>query len=103
MSWITKVIGLVQNYVPIVNSEARIGTKIAWAWLVFSAILILWLLVGLPILSIQYPQLLKYAEYTSNIILALTGSASVIYTANETRKTIENTKEVTKIIETNGK
>lgn len=103
MSLIAKALELIKSYVPIVNSEARNGTKIAWAWLVFSGILIVWLLVGLPILSIFYPQLLKYAEYTSNIILALTGSASVIYTANETRKTIENSKEVTKITEINGK
>lgn len=83
---------VVTNYKPLVHSEARIGTKIAWVWLVFSGILIVWLLVGIPLLSIYYPQLLKYAEYTSNIIIALVGGASVVYTANETRKTFENSK-----------
>lgn len=103
MNWLTTLWEFVKNHSSVTHTESRTGTKIAWAWLVFSGVLITWLLVGVPILSIQFPQLLKYAEYTSNIILALTGSASIVYGVNETRKTIENSKETTKITETNGK
>lgn len=92
MSILKTLLSVVKNYNPIVSSEARIGTKIAWTWLVFSGILITWLLVGLPILAIYYPPLLKYAEYTSNIIIALIGGASVVYSTNEARKTVEFTK-----------
>lgn len=92
MNFINKIISLIKLYNPIVHKQARVGTRIAWTWLVFSGILITWLLVGIPLLSIYYPQLLKYAEYTSNIIVALIGGASIVYTANETRKTFENSK-----------
>jgi predicted metal-binding membrane protein len=103
MSILKSIISIAKNYSPIVHQNARVGTKIAWTWLVFSGILITWLLVGVPILAVFYPQLMQYAQYTSNIIIALIGGASVVYTTNETRKTVEFKKSTTVSNETDDK
>jgi hypothetical protein len=72
----------------------RNGTKVAVNWLVFSGILIVWLLVGIPTLSIFHPNLTEYAPYLDKVIIALIGGASIAYSTSEIRKTVENIKSV---------
>lgn len=80
----------------ILPQDIRLGTKIAICLVVFNCILIVWLLVGIPLLTIYYPGLNVYAANLANIIIALIGGATATYTTSEVRKTIENTKTVTR-------
>lgn len=89
---------LKSNYISVSHDGMRTGTKIAINWLVFSGILIVWLLVGIPWLSIFYPQLVQYAPNLSNIIIALIGGASVVFSTSETRKTVENINNVQRTV-----
>jgi hypothetical protein len=82
------------SYKPVLHDNVRVGTKIAVNWLVFSGILIVWLVVGIPWLTIFYPSLGVYAPNISSIIIALIGGASVTFSTTEIRKTIENVNGV---------
>jgi hypothetical protein len=75
-------------------AKIRTGTKISICWLVFSALLILWLLVGIPLLSIFYPHITQFAPHLSAIIAALIGGSAATFTTTEVRKTVENIKSV---------
>lgn len=91
---------LKSNYVSVSHDGMRTGTKIAINWLVFSGILIVWLVVGLPWLTIFYPQLAQYAPHLSSIIIALIGGASVAFSTSEARKTVENINSVQRVTTT---
>jgi len=94
MNLFSTVKNFFSSYERTVNKGARTGTKVAVNWLVFSGILIVWLLVGLPWLTIFYPTLIGYAPHISSIIIALIGGATVAYSTCEIRKTVENIKNV---------
>lgn len=85
---------VINAYKPIISEHCRTGTKIAVTWLVFSGILIVWLVIGVPVLTIFYPVLSVYAANISSIIIALIGGASVVFSTSEIRKTVENVKNV---------
>lgn len=88
-----KVFNKLPKYSNIMPPDARLGTKVAICLVVFNCLLILWLLVGIPWLTIFYPVLGQYyAAYLDKIIIALIGGATATYTTNEVRKTIENVK-----------
>lgn len=76
------------------NKEVRTGSKISVCWLVFSGVLILWLLVGVIILSIFYTPLTQIFPHLASIVTALIGGGAIVYTTSETRKTIENVRNV---------
>jgi len=85
--------GLINSAKGFVASTAtRTGTKLTICWLVFCGLLMAWMIVGVPLLSIWYPQLVTFFTNISTIITALVASCSVVFAANEARKTIENTK-----------
>lgn len=85
---------IASNYRGIIPSDARTGTKIAFFWIIFCAILIVWLTVGIPWLTIFYPVLANYAPNLGGIITALIGGATLTFSTTEARKTIENVKNV---------
>lgn len=86
-------LGLKEAYLRFKNSDKiRNGSKVAICWLVFSAILIVWLLIGIPMISIFYPHITSFFPHLDKVIIALIGGGSVIFSTVEIRKTIENTK-----------
>ena len=76
------------------DKEVRTGSKISMCWLIFSGILILWLLVGVVILSVFYTPLTQIFPHLASIVTALIGGGAVVFTTSETRKTIENVRNV---------
>ena len=79
-------------------AHIRTGTKITIYWLVFSGILIAWLTIGIPILSIFYPHMVPMATNISSIITALVGGSAVAFATSETRKTVENVTTTSKSV-----
>lgn len=79
---------IAKNFVA--STATRTGTKLTICWLIFCGILMAWMIIGVPILSIWYPQLANFFTNISTIITSLVASCSVVFAANETRKTFEN-------------
>ena len=73
----------------------RTGTKIAIGIEIVCLGLIVWLLVGVVLLSARFPHLAAFAPYLSPLIISLSAVAGGSYVASETRKTIEGKLEPT--------
>lgn len=76
------------------DKAVRTGSKISLCWIVFSGVLILWLLIGVVILSIFYPILAEIFPHLAGIVTALIGGGAIVFGTSETRKTIENIRNV---------
>lgn len=87
------------KYQPLLSGEVRTGTKIAVYVVCFNCLIISWLLVGIPILTIYYPVLSVYAQHLSSIIVALIGGVTAVHSVTEVRKTVENIKSVQRNVE----
>lgn len=75
------------------SDNMRTGTRITIIALIWIALLVTFLVIGLPLLTIKFPHLLPYRENISVIIISLTTGGAGMFMINEIRKTFENIKK----------
>ena len=69
----------------------RTGTKVEIGAVVWTAGIITFWTVILPLLCIDYPELLVFRENIKDVIYTLTGGGGAVVVVVELRKTFENT------------
>ena len=76
----------------IINSNSRTGTKIVIINFIIVLIIIIFMTIGLPLLSIKFKIIVEIIDklHIDRIIIALLGQGSLITMANSIRIAIEN-------------
>lgn len=72
------------------NWKARTGTKIVTFWLIFLALIIIWLLVLMPVLGLAQ----VFADKMPEILTSLLGSGGILGGLHSIRIAIENREKI---------
>jgi len=72
------------------NWKARTGTKIEVCALIWVAGLLTFWTVIIPLLCIEYPQLIPFRENIKDVVYTLTGGGGAVVLIVEARKMVEN-------------
>lgn len=76
------------------KKQIRTGTKVMIALVIWLGLIITFLVVGIPLLSIKYKVLTQWKDSTDKLITALTGGQIGAFLISEGRKLWENIRGI---------